>query len=106
LLNFKRTHANRKIDKKLLCDIVINFNQQADVSTNIQLDLFKNLENTDKILDQIKKNASENDAQLVHELAQLNSEINLIFYKLYTHNDTLIEDKERKILLLNVRMQQ
>lgn len=90
LLNLRKTlcqkaekqinKANNKNTDSDYCDVSIN--EHVDKTTDIQLDLLKNLEESYKLIEELNRIDNPEISPKVSELHNLNSQLNLMFHKL------------------------
>lgn len=70
----------KKNEKQKLEAVNIQFNERVINSNKIQLDLFENIDNTDTLLEELKKTNPE--LTEASELQQMNSQLNVLLYQL------------------------
>jgi hypothetical protein len=82
----------KKVEKQKLETVNVQFNERVINSNKIQLDLFENIDNTDTLLEELKKTMP--DSQSTMELQQMNSQLNVLLYQLITHLDETIQEND------------
>lgn len=98
-MNFKKTFvANKKVGaavKKVDEEITfIEINDKVVKSTNIQKDLFKNINLGDKLLEDLKKTFSPSESPQISDLMQLNSQFKTLFEQLISCVDDTVSENE------------
>lgn len=82
----------KKSEKQKLESVNTQFNERVINSNKIQLDLFENIDNTDTLLEDLKKSLP--DSQTAVDLQQMNSQLNVLLYQLITHLDETIQEND------------
>jgi hypothetical protein len=100
-----RTALYQKSEKHKNTDIedisFLTINEHVDKSTDIQLDLLKNLEDSYNVIEELNRIEDAQISSQVSQLQNLNSQLNVMFHKLsmsveaILHENELLRDKVR-----------
>lgn len=84
----------KKIEKQKQEEESVNaqLNERVINSNKIQLDLFENIDNTDTLLEDLKKIMP--DQSTAAELQQMNSQLNVLLFQLITQLDETIQEND------------
>jgi hypothetical protein len=83
---FKKTEK-----QKLDTAIPVQLNERLVDSNKIQLDLFENIDGTDALLEELKKNP---EPQTIAELQQMNSQLNSLVFSMITQLDDTVHEND------------
>lgn len=81
----------KKTEKQKFESSSVQLNERVINSNKIQLDLFENIDGTDSLLEELKKNP---DSQTVAELQQMNSQLNVLLFQLITQLDETVHEND------------
>jgi len=100
-----RAALHQKSEKHKNTDIedisFLTVNEHVDKSTDIQLDLLKNLEDSYNVIEELNRIENAQISSQVSQLQNLNSQLNVMFHKLsmsveaILHENELLRDKVR-----------
>lgn len=81
----------KKTEKQKFESSSVQLNERVINSNKIQLDLFENIDGTDSLLEELKKNP---ESQTIAELQQMNSQLNVLLFQLITQLDETVHEND------------
>jgi hypothetical protein len=81
----------KKTEKQKETAIPAQLNERFVNSNKIQLDLFENIDGTDALLEELKKNP---EPQTIAELQQMNSQLNTLVFSMITQLDDTVHEND------------
>lgn len=97
LLNLRKTFCQTTEKQKNTDDDDVSYlaiNEHVEKTTEIQLDLLKNLEDSYKIIEELNSVGSSEVSSQVSQLQNLNSQLNLMFHKLSVSIEEVLRENE------------